>query len=177
MWLKFAKLLGVGAFVALLALWGSVMKEDLNLTVDLVKNGKSFNLEIGGLSTVRKIGEDVWEIFAGTVIRKTPVEDMKEIRTKILGPSGLRTVNAPEGSYDSEKGVLILHNADGVWERAEYPMEWSTPHAIWEQKGELWTFPKGVTVSGDVYGLTGTSAVMKKQQEIHIENGCIRWWK
>ena len=41
-------------------------------------------------------------------------------------------------------------------------MEWSTPQAVWDQKENLWTFPQGVTVSGDVYGFDGRTGSGKK---------------
>lgn len=176
-WPKLAKITGIVLFSALLALWGMVLRDDVNLTAGLLEEVKNIYVEIDGLNAVRVIGEDLWELSSGKVVRRSPVEDLKKIATKITGPSGVRTINAPEGSYDSEKGQLVLLNASGIWERPQYPMEWSTPQAVWDQKENLWTFPQGVTVSGDVYGLTGERAVVKNQQEIHVENGCLRWWK
>ena len=109
-------------------------------------------------------------------MRDHPVEHLNKISSQIMGPSGLRTINAPNGTYDHENGTLTLRDADGIWQRPEHPFEWKTPEARWEQKNDVWNFPRGVTVSGDVYTLVCKNAVMDGQRKICVKDGCIRWW-
>ncbi|MDY3868444.1 MAG: hypothetical protein SOZ52_03670 [Pyramidobacter sp.] len=174
---KCLKLFAVCALAALLVIWGQTMKSDMNLTFDLVRGKKEIFMEIGGFSAVRFFGEDEWDLNAEGIVRKTPVEELHGVHVKIDGPSGLRTINSPRGAYDGSKNQLVLFDADGVWKREEYPLEWSSPHVQWDEQSETWDFPDGVVISGDVYAVTGKSAVMKNGHEIHVEDGCLRWWK
>lgn len=171
---KLIKLL-IGAIVAYLLLsWANSLKRDLNLT----SSGKSetSNWELGGVNTIRNLGEDVWDLNAETVIRVPPLEKFFKSVSKINGPSGLRTVNSPKGEYDAENKTLLLYDADGIWMREEHPLDWTSPEAHWQTEGDIWTFPRGVTVISDIYRFDAGQAVMKAQHEIHAVNGCIRWW-
>ena len=165
------------AFVALaLALWGRALRRDLDVMGALVDTGKEMDWEIGGVTAVRNVGKDQWRISAEKVVRDHPVEYLNKISSQIVGPSGLRTINAPTGAYDHENGTLTLRDADGIWQRSEHPFEWETPEARWEQKNDVWNFPRGVTVSGDIYTLVCKNAVMDGQRKICVKDGCIRWW-
>ena len=144
------------AFVALaLALWGRALRRDLDVMGALVDTGKEMDWEIGGVTAVRNVGKDQWRISAEKVVRDHPVEYLNKISSQIVGPSGLRTINAPT---------------------SEHPFEWKTPEARWEQKNDVWNFPRGVTVSGDIYTLVCKNAVMDGQRKICVKDGCIRWW-
>lgn len=164
-------------FVALaLVFWGRALKHDLGVIGTLVDAGRELGWEIDGITAVRNIGRDQWKISAEKVVRGRPVEQMSKISSQIEGPSGIRTINAPHGAYDHENDTLTLRNAHGMWQRSEHPFEWKTPEARWEQKNDVWEFPQGVTVSGDVYMLVCKNAVMDGHRKIYAKDGCIRWW-
>lgn len=169
---------GLIIILAALALtfWGRALKRDVDLTAAPVGSGEKLDWELGGVTAVRNIGKDQWKISAEKVVRDHPVEKLIDVSAQITGPSGLRTINAPAGVYDQKNGALTLCDVDGTWQRSEHPFTWKTPKALWEQKSDVWTFPKGVAVNGDVYALTCKSAVMDGQRKVFLEYGCIRWW-
>jgi len=173
---KLIKILIAAAALTGLFFWGRNLRSDLNLVELSGKASKSANWELGDIETTRIVGKDTWEIEAKKVIRRHPVDHLTRISAKISGPSGVRTVYAPNGSYNSRRNELVLRKAKGVWKRPQYPMSWKTPLARWTQKGDRWDFPKGVTISGDVYSMECESAHMSGQKDVHAINGCIRWW-
>ena len=176
MWSRIVKLLLAVAVAAVLFLWGWSMRRDLNLVNAIVSKTESLSWELGEVESHRVIGKDVWAIGAKNVIRDHPVDRLSGISAIITGPSGERTINAPSGDYDSKKNELTLVEAEGDWQRPQYPMSWKTPLARWTQKGDRWDFPKGVTISGDVYSLECETAQMIGQKDVHVTNGCLRWW-
>ncbi len=165
------------ALAALLVFaWGRSLRDDVGLVN--VKTGaeKTANWEIGGVEMTRYIGEDTWDIEARTVIRDFPVEKMFDVNAVITGKSGLRTVNAVTGDYNGKTQDLTLNDADGVWNRETYPLKWETPVARYTKKDDRWFFPRGVTVTGDVYSLECESAEATGLKKIHVTNGRIVWW-
>lgn len=167
----------VTVFVVLvLFLWGGTLKRDLNVIKLFVDTDKELNWEIEGVAAVRNVGKDRWKISAEKVVRDYPVENLKKVSTQITGPSGLRTINAPNGTYNHENGTLTFLNANGIWQRSEYSLEWKTPEIRWEQENAAWNFPRGVTVNGNVYMLVCRNAVIDRQCKVFVKDGCIRWW-
>ena len=175
-WPRIVKLLLATAVAVALFRGGWGMRRDLNLVNTNAGKKESLSWELGEVESHRIIGKDVWAIAAKNVIRDHPVDRLSGISALITGPSGERTINAPSGDYDSKKKELTLVQAEGVWKRPQYPMSWKTPLAHWMQKGDQWDFPKGVTISGDVYSLECESAQMIGQKDVHVTNGCLRWW-
>ena len=176
MWPRFVKILVAAAVAAGLFLWGSHMRRDLNLVNRPSGAGEAMKWELGEVETMRLIGKDQWDLAAKNVIRDHPVDRLKDVTALITGPSGERTVRAPTGQYDSKKKELTLEQASGDWKRPQYPMTWETPLAHWTQNGDRWDFPRGVTVSGDVYSLECESAEMSGQKNVRVLNGRLVWW-
>jgi hypothetical protein len=168
------KFLGTAVFIVLLIMWGRSLKKDSRLTFK--PDVKENNWEFNQVSARRDVGKDVWIISSDRVLHKYPVEEMSGINSSINGPSGLRTINAPNGNYDNAEKTLMLMEAEGIWERHDYPLTWKTQKAYWNQKDDKWSFPQGLVVSSDVYFLVCESAVVKNQNCVHMVNGLIRWW-
>ena len=171
---KYIKWIVIMAFLPLLYLWGKSLLRDANLTLSQDKSQKKWTIE--GAEAVRIIGEDTWNITAANVVRDLPTDRMRKIYAEILGPSGLRTINSPRGEYNDKAGRLVLHNAYGIWNRMDGPLDWKTPLARWYRKGDRWVFPKGVTVVSETYHVTGAKATFSRQSKVHLTNGCVRWW-
>lgn len=157
-----------------MVLWGNALYHDITATLN--ENDDKRNWELGGVTSLRQVGEDTWELSADKVVRKTPVEYLVGVASKIHGDAGLRTINAPTGEYNADAQTLVLNEADGIWVRPDHPLDWKTERAFWKQTSDIWHFPVGVTVVSDVYQFDCKKAVMKEQREIHATKGRILWW-
>lgn len=171
---KVFRILGSAAIIVLLAVWFNSLKKDSRLT--FTPDAKNLSWEFNQVSTRREVGNDVWVISSDQVLHDYPVEQLTGINSTINGPSGLRTIRAPQGKYDNASKTLLLVSANGEWNRADYPLAWKTQKALWNQKDDTWSFPEGIVVSSDIYFLDCQNAVVKGQNDIHIVNGLIRWW-
>lgn len=173
---KVVRVLIAAAVLCGILLWAVSMRRDLNL-VDAPPGAKAAaSWELGEVETYRVSEADVWHITAKNVIREPRIDHLTDISAVITGPSGERTAVAPRGTHNNRRNVLTLEDASGVWKRPQYPLTWKTPLARWTQKGDRWTFPKGVTVIGDVYNFECRSAQMTGQKTVHATNGRIVWW-
>ncbi|MGI6075268.1 MAG: hypothetical protein ACOYD9_02715 [Pyramidobacter sp.] len=168
------KILGAVGMMGLAVLWLSALKKDSNLTAPPAPSKAGW--EFRQVSARRELGKDLWIINSDVVVHGFPVEEMTGISTRIDGPAGLRTINAETGEYDDGKKTLVLENATGQWFREDHVWDWKTRKAHWAVSDDLWTFPEGLTASCDIYFFECRSAVMKEQNEIHVENGRIQWW-
>lgn len=162
------------AAVGLVFLWMRSLKKDSTLTVPPASNTADW--EFHEVKSRRELGKDLWIVSCDVVSHGFPVERMKGISAHVDGPSGVRTVRAETGEYDDGKKTLLLEKASGVWLRKDHSWDWKTPKAHWAVSHDVWTFPQGLAASSDTYFLECRSAVLKDQNEIHIEDGRIRWW-
>ncbi len=171
---KILRFLIFAAVLSAIAIGVKSLKRDLNLTVS--KKEESAPWEFCNVKTVRVIGNDVWNIKAAKVTRLPSVDRFQQVAAEINGPSGTRTINAPEGEYDDQNKTLKLFDAEGTWDRPDEPLDYQTPEAHWQTVDDVWDFPKGVTVVSEFHRFNANSALMKMQREIHAVNGCILWW-
>lgn len=173
---KAVKVLLAAAVLCGLLLWAMNMRRDLNLENGVPGKQETPGWELGEVESYRMTDNDVWYITAKSVFREPQVDRLREVSVIITGPSGERTAAAPRGVHDNKKNALTLEDASGVWKRPQYPLTWKTPLARWTKKGDRWTFPKGVTVIGDVYSFKCRAAQMTGQKNIHATKGSIVWW-
>ena len=171
---KYLKWIACAVMLPLFGLWCRALVRDTKLTVPSDNSGKKW--ELGGISSVRRIGDDVWDITADNVVRDIPIERLKGVAAQINGPSGLRTVNSPKGEYDNKAVTLLLYDAYGKWHREDGVIDWQTPEAHWSQKDDEWNFPHGITADNGTYYVTGATASFRSQSKVHLTDGCVRWY-
>ncbi|MCF4150697.1 hypothetical protein L2W58_02685 [Dethiosulfovibrio sp. F2B] len=157
-----------------------MLYSDLNLDYLEVEEpaGGVGAVELKDVTLRRSLSGDLWTFLVRSVSKKGGIGDLKDVAGNRIGPNGsVWTLTSPEGEYDSSGDRLVLRNGSGVFEEKKENFDWVAPVIFWGgASSDRWSFPDGLTISGDRYSLTGKSAEASPSEGVVVQEGVMVWW-
>lgn len=151
---------------------------DLALDDDLDQSSSPSVVEMEDVILRRGLSGDLWTFNVQSVRRVDGVGDLIGISGDRIGPDGSRwTLSSPSGKYVESGDRLSLENGFGTFEERSESFSWVSPSVIWGgASSDVWSFPKGLEVSGDRYSLRGRRAKASPNGTVFLEEGVMEWW-
>ncbi|MCF4113908.1 MULTISPECIES: hypothetical protein [Dethiosulfovibrio] len=174
------RFLWLSVVIAVVVGFSFMLYSDLNLDYLEVENsaGEAGGVELKDVTLRRSMSGDLWTFLVRSVSKEGRIGNLKDVTGSRVGPDGsVWSLASPEGDYDSSGDRLVLRDGTGVFEEKKENFDWIAPVILWGgASSDRWSFPDGLTISGDRYSLTGKSAEASPSEGVVVQEGVMVWW-
>ncbi|PIE53801.1 MAG: hypothetical protein CSA35_09355 [Dethiosulfovibrio peptidovorans] len=152
-----------------------MLSKDLALDVP-AEERVSASVEFDDVTFSRGASSDLWVFEVRSVRCLGRTNKLKAVSGRRSAPDGSTwKLVSPGGSYDQSSDRLFLSLVSGTYEGENRFFSWRAPEIFWgDDSPDLWSFPKGIQVSGDGYSLVGQRGDGSPSR-VRIEEGVMEW--
>ena len=135
-------------------------------------------VEMDHVTLKRGMSGDLWVFDVTSVKREMGIGDLEGIVGRRTAPDGsLWTLTSPYGEYVEKGDRLSLSDGTGTFQERDESFAWKAPLILWGgYSSDVWSFPDGLSVSGDRYSLYGRSGEAHPSGRVFLEEGVMEWW-
>ncbi|AER66320.1 hypothetical protein Tlie_0585 [Thermovirga lienii DSM 17291] len=164
--------------LALSVLWAVMLYRDLNVTPGERKDKEVPDVTLEDVEVQRDISGDLWTLHAERAQRFGDKNNLELIKVKSVTKDGaLWFMDAPRGTVTDDGKVAELWNVKGRAEKFNPPFSWKGKKAQWNQEGNCWLFPEGLSIEGRDFFAEGSLGVVEMSGKVTLEGGAYARWE
>jgi len=164
--------------IVLFGLWSMMLYRDLKVVPGEQKRKDVPDVTLEDVEVQRDISGDLWTLQAERAQRFGEKNNLEVIRVKSSTKNGaLWFMDAPKGTVTDDGKVAELWDVEGRAEKFTHPFSWRGKKAQWDQDGNRWLFPEGLSIEGKDFFAEGASGVVEMSGRVTLEGGAYARWE